>query len=214
MQIYTGITGDPLKLELLRKYNLGIMISSHPGVSFAAATAEFPLALDNGAFGSWVHGYPFDELTFLKTLSKCRERKYSLNFIVCPDIVAGGTDSLAFSMQWARRLPYSRWALVVQDGMRPSHLSSVHFRLFRCLFVGGTVDWKWKTAESWVNLAHRHGIKCHIGRVSTTEQLRRARDIGADSCDSTVFVRNDSWNVLEEFVNERQLSMELGKRND
>jgi len=184
----------------MKQYGLGMMISSHPRTAILKNAAEFPCALDNGAFSAWNSGYPFDEWAFLRTLSKCRENNLALDFIICPDIVAGGLNSLGFSLNWAKRLPCDKWALAVQDGMLPVHLGSLAFKTYKYLFVGGTVDWKWQTAETWCKLAHREGLKCHIGRCSTVPELRRAKEIGADSCDSTVFVRNDRFDILEEFI--------------
>ena len=61
---------------------------------------------------------------------------------------------------------------------------------FDGIFVGGTVKWKIKTGEEWVRLAHDHKLPCHIGRVGVFKRIVWAKRIGADSIDSTNFVRN------------------------
>ncbi|KKM07916.1 hypothetical protein LCGC14_1729170, partial [marine sediment metagenome] len=179
MQIYTGITGDPRKLAQIRDYGLGIMISSHPGVSIPKDLSGIPCALDNGAFSAWQNDYPFDEYAFLKTMSKCRVKKINLDFIACPDIVAGGQRSLNFSLMWRKRLTIDNIALVVQDGMEPKHTVNCNYAQFSHIFIGGTPDWKWATAAEWVNQAHVMGMKCHIGQCGTVDRLRRAKELGA-----------------------------------
>ena len=47
-------------------------------------------------------------------------------------------------------------------------------------------EWKLQTAEAWVELAHRYGKKCHIGRTSSERRAAWARAIGADSQDSSI----------------------------
>jgi len=54
------------------------------------------------------------------------------------------------------------------------------------LFVGGTVEWKFKTGHEWVELAHSYGLICHIGRVGSMKRVIWARRIGADSIDSSL----------------------------
>ncbi|MEN6336610.1 MAG: hypothetical protein ABFE01_20340 [Phycisphaerales bacterium] len=139
---------------------------------------------------------------FLGTLRKCYVLDLSLDFIVCPDIVARGCDSLRFSLRYASESLSTapRLALAVQDGMMENAVrSAVLDGTFTHLFVGGTVEWKWETAAMWVKVAHDHGMKCHIGRCGTLRALDRAAAMEADSVDSASFVRNDSWHIVRQF---------------
>ena len=139
---------------------------------------------------------------FRAQLVSCHRAGISVDFIVCPDIVQGGDRSLEFSMTWAtgELLTAPRLALVVQYGMTRESVCYQHpENWFTHLFVGGSVEWKWRTARSWVNLAHSLGLKCHIGQVGTLARLRTAESLGADSVDSTSFSRNDSWHIIEEY---------------
>ena len=81
------------------------------------------------------------------------------------------------------------WYLAVQDGMTVSDVEKV-VGDFDGIFVGGTVKWKVRTGEEWVKVAHSHNIPCHIGRVGVFRRIVWAMRIGADSIDSTNFVRN------------------------
>ncbi len=200
MKIYTGDTGGQ-KFNILKELGLGVMISSTPGSLPHKEIKETFCALDNGAFSCYRKGYPFMEDVFLRTLSDAYKKNIPLDFIVCPDIVAGGKDSLSLSLTWAnnqlRTAP--RLALVVQDGLNPKDIGHYNLKRFTHLFVGGTKGWKWKTAKQWVDYGHDNGKKVHIGQCGRLEYLLTAYQYGADSCDSTSFTVNNSWHIIEEF---------------
>lgn len=143
---------------------------------------------------------------FEDTLSECYRVGLSLDFIVTPDIVAGGEMSLGVSTEWAagRLQGCKNLALAVQDGISPHDINSYYRLMFSTIFVGGTEDWKWKTAKRWVDFAHEFDMKCHIGRCGTLKNLEAAKRMGADSVDSTSFARNDSWHIIEEFLKPQQ----------
>ena len=203
MQIYTG-NAYGKKLEKVKEYGLGIMISSSPTFKPSKDFAQVPCALDNGAFVAYKKGYPFPEKVFLDTIDACYKHNITLDFIVCPDIVAGGKRSLEFSMEWAegRLSTCPRLALVVQDGMDGAMLLRHGIERFTHIFVGGTVEWKWRTADGWCRFAHGNNKNCHIGQVGQAKYLRAASDITADSVDSTSFARNESWAILDEYKSE------------
>ena len=211
MIIYTCSNSTGWKLDKIKELGMGIMITTHADESYLKSflstkhlPLKVPVALDNGAFGNFSNGYPFDEHAFLSALSYCIYRKLDLDFVVCPDVVAGGNKSLDFSLRWADRLVgYNKLALEVQDGMTdvPNDPRFSH------IFIGGTPEWKWKTAKFWVDKAHDMGKKCHIGQCGTLNRLNYAKEIGADSVDSTNFVRNDSFEIVEEHQDPRQMSL-------
>jgi hypothetical protein len=207
MQIYTGtIGGSEKKLSEIRRLGLGVCISSEPSKAYK----DIPCFLDNGAFEAWRRGFPFSESRFLALIDKAYSCGLSIGFIVCPDIVCGGMDSFDFSMSWVKRLRPARLALAVQDGMDYSILCDSRVTsLFTHIFVGGSFEWKWQTAERWVKEAHERGLKLHIGRCGTLEKIRYADKIGADSIDSTSFARNDSWHIVEEYLRPIQTQIEI-----
>ena len=206
MKIYTGLTNDPNKIKKIKQYNLGIMISSSYSKQATKPIPEANYALDNGAFSCYQKGYPFNRDLFLWALDKAFRKSIILDFIVCPDIVCGGKKSLEFSMKWATNelLGTPNLALVVQDGMQFNDILYHHKDYFSYIFVGGSKEWKWETAEGWKNKADKLGMKLHIGRCGTIEALKKAKEIGSDSVDSTSFTRNNSWHILEEFLNNKQ----------
>lgn len=203
MKIYTAQTGDIAKIEKLQQYGVGCMISSTRRWRMTSrGLKQIPFfALDNGAFAAWQKGYPFLEHDFLYTLSKCHEQGIALDFIVCPDICGGrGSESLAFSLKWAERIPCENLALVVSSPLEPTDISFTLWQFSAVFIGGGDEDWQWSTAPDWIEFAHNRGRRCHIGMCNTLAKLRLAADLGADSVDSTVFVRNGRWDMLEEFA--------------
>lgn len=171
---------------------------------------------DNGAFSDWQNNRPFDaykfvdqmwriesEIRFGKPLSddldyssmpKGEPKKYKLvcpDFIVCPDLPARGNESLMFSRRWIDYLeetfPFHDYYLAVQDNMDFELVEEdLINNKWKGLFVGGTKEWKYKTSEQWVKLAHKYKIKCHIGGVGTRKAILWAKSINADSVDSGI----------------------------
>jgi hypothetical protein len=117
-----------------------------------------------------------------------------LDFVVVPDRVGAGLESLEFSLMWKNRLIGCRLALAVQDGMTPDDINADDWDY---IFVGGTPEWKWQTVEDWVKFAHDHDLRCHVGQVGTLSRMEYCRLIGVDSIDSTNFVRNDDFTAIE-----------------
>lgn len=158
-----------------------------------------PWFLDNGAFSDWRSDRDFDGAAFLCDLICAVAGGSPPDFIVCPDRVATGLESLEFSLRWlalcefvlrARRcagyrVPAIRWYLAVQDGMTERDVAAVE-HLFSGIFVGGSLRWKLATGGAWTSFAHARGKPCHIGRVGTGPRVAWARRIGADSIDSCV----------------------------
>ncbi len=144
-----------------------------------------PWFLDNGAFRAWKHQRPFPEERFTRCLTALVDGSGSLpEFVIAPDIVGGGLDSLRLSMRWLSALiPVAPVYVAVQDGM-PITILDTFPREVEGVFVGGTLPWKLATGEHWVRAAHQSERRCHIGRVGTARRVRWAKRIQADSIDS------------------------------
>jgi hypothetical protein len=146
---------------------------------------RYPWALDNGAFALWKSGKPFDGERFARVCEQARALDVPPDFVVVPDVVAGGLESLALSLRWADCIEHYgfRLALVVQDGMTPEDVAPFIER-FAVVFVGGSLDWKLDTMKLWADFAHEHGCECHVGRLGTANRIRSAKRAGVDSVDS------------------------------
>lgn len=192
MIVYVGAGSGPFR-NLVIAAGHGQMVSPQPGAFRMPTHGRW--SFDNGAFTDWLHGSPFDNQRYL-------ERVSHLSFLpdnrlpdwcVVPDIVADPT-SLSYSLRWRQALHDAdrrlRWYLAIQDFMTLEDVShALCLEPFDGLFIGGSTEWKWETAEKWVAWGHEHGLPVHLARVNGPGPLQRAVDIGADSCDGTGWVR-------------------------
>lgn len=209
MKLYVGaMVGKAL--SLVRELGCGVMISSCPSWPPSAKWRQMrglSCALDNGAYGAWSRGLPFNRDVFLRALAGAHRWGLSLDFIVAPDIICGGRDSMTYSTEWAygelRTAP--RLALAVQDGLTTSDITSYELGRFTHLFVGGSREWKYASAPGWVEFAHSRGKQLHIAGIGTLDQILWAESIGADSVDSTTMVRNGRWDDLRQVMTGRTL---------
>jgi hypothetical protein len=140
--------------------------------------------VDNGAWGAFQKNQPFDEGRFL---SLVEQSGADADFIVVPDIVAGGMRSLDFSLSWLPRLAGGPLLLLaVQDGMDVFTVAAVlHAYPNLGIFLGGTTEWKLQTMYGWGVLAAVMGRHYHVGRVNTARRIRLCEEAGADSFDGT-----------------------------
>jgi hypothetical protein len=145
-----------------------------------------PWFFDNGAFGDWKAGRAFDSEAFEADLQAIERSGDRPDFIVAPDIVAGGMESLEFSKAWLPRLQRLGVPLylAVQDGMGAEIGSELE--PFAGIFIGGTLPWKLKTGRMWAALAKTYGLKCHIGRCGTARRIQWAKRLDVDSVDSAL----------------------------
>lgn len=155
-----------------------------------------PWGFDNGAFGDFKSGAPFDGSAFCDRLHRAMlvGEPY---LAVAPDLVQQ-PDSLQFSIEWRRRLPNSwPWYLALQDGMRVDEVArAIDGQGFVGLFLGGSTAFK-QTAKTWLQLAHTRGLRFHYGRAATLARLEYALEIGCDSADSSQFQwSTQKWDSL------------------
>lgn len=184
MKVYIGQTRGRRWLRKLCEQGFGEM-TCRP----ALMPKRLPFALDNGAYSDWVHQRPFDEAAFLEHLELVLLAGFVPDFLVIPDIVAGGLESLCFSLSWLERLKplvgNIPLYLAVQDGMREADVAP-HLSLLGGIFVGGTNFWKKTTVGAWTRVARENGLCCHMGRAGTFGKVRLALEVGVDSIDSSL----------------------------
>ena len=199
MRAYVGQTRSASLLRALEGWGIGECT-----VRGELPARRTPFFHDNGAYRDWeAAGRPVGDaavahaaMTFnctrwLRDMRWMSYRNIVPDFVVVPDIVTGGVESLAFSAGWRDFVPAEMPAyLAVQNGMGhgdvAAHLDEMAAAdwPYAGLFVGGDLDWKLATGEAWVDFAHERGLRCHIGRVGTASRVAWARAIGADSIDS------------------------------
>lgn len=144
-----------------------------------------PYALDNERFSAWAHKKAWDRSKWIALLEWARLSGQRPLWALVPDVVA---DKDATLRDWAEYAPIVKsygWplAFAVQDGMEPVDVPSDA----DVIFVGGTTEWKWRTAAMWCSAFQR----VHVGRVNTWKRLVDADRAGAESVDGTGWTRGD-----------------------
>lgn len=179
MIMYASRTGTKRNLAELRRLGWRLMVSA-TGVWNPHG---FRYALDNGAWTAYQQGTPWDADAFTRL---CYRLGPTADWIVLPDIVAGGSDSLALSLEWLRRLAWldAPKLIAVQDGMVTEDVRE-HLGENVGLFLGGSTEWKLDTMDAWGALSREVGCYYHVGRVNTARRVKACVGAGADSCDGT-----------------------------
>jgi hypothetical protein len=177
---YASNTGSSRNLAALRAHGWRILLTPdnplhRKGLSYA---------IDNGAWGAFQKKERFKTGPFLDLVER---HGGAANFVVIPDIVAGGMKSLDFSVSWIHRLKnLKKLLLPVQDGMDIYSVAAVlHQHPNMGIFLGGTTEWKLETMFEWGVVAAVMRRHYHIGRVNTMRRIRLAAEAGADSFDGT-----------------------------
>lgn len=140
-------------------------------------------ACDNDAFQSYSNGTDYDFDAWLRFLDRVHKSGYTPLWGLVPDVVGDRYKTIEQWHIYSHFVIERGWktALAVQDGMCAE---DVHECCPDVVFVGGTTNWKWKTAHAW-----RHDFqRVHVGRVRSRRLSYCAR-IGAESCDGTGWFR-------------------------
>lgn len=177
---YASNTGTRRNLEALRRCGWRILLTP----SKPQPPVGFRFAIDNGAWSCHVSGRPFNERGFMRLVE---QHASAADFVVIPDIVAGGMHSFSFSMDWLPRLYTCKHLLfALQDGMDPLAVGELLKEYSKVgLFLGGTTEWKLREMYGWGMVAAALGRWLHVGRVNTRRRLRLCAEAGATSFDGT-----------------------------
>lgn len=183
---YASRTGTRTTLAALRAAGWRLLVSA----SGVHRTEGMRYAIDNGAYSAWdahrrgKRSTPLlDKHLFIRIVITLGP---FADFVVVPDIVQGGAESLALSLRW---LPWvllrTRRALIaVQDGMTAEQIGP-HLNERVGVFVGGGDKFKETSTPMWAVLARSRGAYCHVGRVNTRRRINIAAAAGVDSFDGT-----------------------------
>lgn len=141
------------------------------------------IAVDNGAWSAYQKGEEWSPDRFTPLVDRYGAKS---DFVVAPDIVAGGVESLGLSLEWLPRLLRTcpRVLIPVQDGMVPADVEGYLDERVG-VFVGGTTDWKLGAMRSFCQLALRRGAWSHIGRVNSVRRINLCLSCRAGSFDGT-----------------------------
>jgi hypothetical protein len=183
MMAYASRTGTLANLKALGRAGWRLIIEPSQLSRYGKKKPDLGYAIDNGAWGCFQREVPFDEAAFLKVLERYGD---DADWVVVPDIVAGGLESLRFSEKWLSRLTNLKQPklLAVQDGMVPADVRSIVGKDIG-IFVGGSTDWKLDTLPDWGALAREVGAHAHCARVNSVRRIRLCQHARMDSFDGT-----------------------------
>lgn len=154
-----------------------------------------PYVLDNGAFGAFQSGKPWDEAAFVAHVEYYAHHSLRPRWVVVPDVVANAINTISKWRHWAPILSNDfnlKLALAVQDGMVPDDIHGLKIQP-DVIFVGGSTEWKWQTVGQWC----ANFPRVHVGRVNTRKYLEICQAAGAESCDGTGWFRGRSAQIAE-----------------
>lgn len=177
---YASRTGTRRNLAALRAAGWGLLVSR----AGEWRTEGFDrYCLDNGAWADFQASRAFDGDAFERLIDKLGA---GADWIVLPDIVAGGIASLELSLRWSNRcLSVCPLVLIaVQDGMQETDLEHLVGRSVG-IFLGGSTAWKLATMGAWGSFCARLGVYYHVARVNTERRMWMAIAAGADSIDGS-----------------------------
>jgi hypothetical protein len=180
MMCYASRTGTRSNLAALRASGWGLLVS-RAGEWRSEGFEHY--CLDNGAWADFQAGRSFDGDAFERLIDRLGA---GADWIVLPDIVAGGIASLELSLRWSNRcLSACPMVLIaVQDGMTEADLEHLVGRNVG-IFLGGSTAWKLDTMARWGRFCARRGVYYHVARVNTERRMWMAIAAGADSVDGS-----------------------------
>ena len=187
MIVYLGDTRSHRLVAEMHRRHAGVMVLRG---RLRSRTRAFRWAYDNGAWCDHVAGRPFDFDAWQRDLDVIAglPTPKAPDFCVLPDIVCGGLRSLELSLKWLPKVRHVHWHwyLPVQDGMTPDDLpkDGCYPDWLAGLFIGGSTEWKFRTAPFWREVCNREGWLMHVGRVGSMQRIRAARAAGTGSIDS------------------------------
>jgi hypothetical protein len=178
--MYASRTGTRRNLDALRAAGWGLLVSRVG----AWRTEGFDhYVLDNGAWSDFQAGRAFDADAFERLIDALGARA---DWIVLPDIVAGGLASLELSLRWSNRCLSAcpMVLLAVQDGMVESDIAPFVGPSVG-IFLGGSTAWKIGNMARWGAFCRSRAVHYHVARVNTAKRIWLAAASGADSMDGS-----------------------------
>ena len=144
--------------------------------------------LDNGAYNDFLKDTEFNGDRFIEM---CKYLGNGADWIVIPDIVGDGIETLKKAPKWIKKLRSlnlnTMLLIVWQDGITREDL--VPFVKDGIgVFVGGT-DKKMEAIPMVSELCREYGVWCHVGRVNTMQRVQYCKRYKVKSVDGSGFSR-------------------------
>lgn len=192
MRIYHGHPSEPSLAkcrDLAPSFEHGAEFSDKVG----RRDYDNPYIVDNGAFAAFKNDEEWDSDEFVEMLEWTKDNIREPEWVVVPDVVGETQATYERSREWVDEIDHATYQ-PVQDGMDID--MAIDFTLetgSEGVFIGGSKEWKKRTAKDWIDIAHDNNLKAHVARPW---DLLAAYRMGADSCDTTTVVAWGSWDKL------------------
>ncbi len=193
MMCYASRTGTRRNLDALGNAGWGLLVSRAGAwrtegwtCSQTGERQKFRIVGDNGGWSDHQKGSDFDEDAFERFLTWISSQPIVPDWLVLPDIVAGGLTSLELSLRWLNRcLSVCPLVLIaVQDGMKEADIAPFVGRSVG-VFLGGSTAWKISRMAAWGAFCRLRGLHYHVARVNSAKRMAMAVAAGGDSMDGT-----------------------------
>lgn len=183
MICYASRTGTKRNLAALRAHGWGLLVS-RAGVWRTEGFGR--ICGDNGAWADFQAGRAFDEDAYDRFLDWLAAQPVVADWLVLPDIVAGGLKSLALSARYLNRcLSLTPLVLIaVQDGMTTDDLAPIVGPAVG-IFLGGSTEWKIERMAEWGRFCAGREVYYHVARVNSIKRVSQAIAAGAHSIDGS-----------------------------
>jgi len=184
---YATSTTTLKNIEFLKNLGWGLFIT--PDRPEVHSFKDF--AIDNGAWSAYSRKVSWHKKYEKRFRLICDVYGEMSDFIVCPDIVAGGYKSLDLSLSYLDHLKiYGTKILIpVQDGIQPcSELYSVLSSEIG-LFIGGTTNWKLHNLPTWSWVSEKTNCYLHVARVNSCKRMALCASFKVNSFDGTSLSR-------------------------
>lgn len=169
-----------------------------PG-GFQTPRPWLPYALDNGAWGAFLHDITWDPCLWRNHLRRSALSGQAPLWVVVPDVVGNRDETLARWREYAPEVAAYGFplAFAAQDGMVFSDVPGDA----DVIFLGGSTEWKLDAIRPW---CARFPGRVHVARVNEYQRLRLCADAGAISCDGSGWGRGDKRQLagLYRFIEE------------
>ncbi len=183
MICYASRTGTKRNLAALRTYGWGLLVS-RAGVWRTEGFGR--ICGDNGAWADFQAGRPFDEDSYDRFLDWLAGQAVIADWLVLPDIVAGGLDSLELSIRYLNRCMSvaPKVLIAVQDRMETDHVAGLVGPAVG-IFLGGSTGWKIARMAEWGKFCADRSVHYHVARVNSIARMNLAASCGATSVDGS-----------------------------
>lgn len=180
---YASRTGSGRNLAALRAHGWGLLVSRAGRWRTEGFTR---ICGENGAWADFRAGRSFDEDAYERFLDWLAGQPVVADWLVLPDIVAGGLASLALSLRYLNRCrAVAPLVLIaVQDGMTTRDLDPLVGPNVG-IFLGGSTAWKLAQMQLWGEFCADRGLYYHVARVNSARRMYLAAAAGAASIDGS-----------------------------